>query len=53
MVAAVIETHGRKKTADLIEGIELVPPKYIEYRDKRFPELDVEIWEALPAAPPA
>jgi two-component system sensor histidine kinase KdpD len=42
VVAAVVETHGRKKTADLIEGIEMVPPKYIEYRGKRFGELDVE-----------
>ena len=42
VVAAVVETHGRKKTADLIEGIEVVPPKYIEYRGKKFPELDVE-----------
>ena len=42
VVAAVVETHGRKKTADLIEGIEVVPPKYIEYRGKNFPELDVE-----------
>nr|WP_235658352.1 sensor histidine kinase KdpD [Mycolicibacterium moriokaense] len=42
VVAAVVETHGRQKTADLIEGIEVVPPKYIEYRGKRFPELDVE-----------
>jgi two-component system, OmpR family, sensor histidine kinase KdpD len=25
-----------------MEGIEMVPPKYIEYRGKRFPELDVE-----------
>jgi two-component system sensor histidine kinase KdpD len=42
VVAAVVETHGRKKTADLIEGIEMVPPRYIEYRGKRFGELDVE-----------
>jgi two-component system, OmpR family, sensor histidine kinase KdpD len=42
VVAAVVETHGRKKTADLIDGIEVVPPKYIEYRGKRFGELDVE-----------
>ncbi len=42
LVAAVVETHGRKKTADLIEGIEVVPPKYIEYRGKMFPELDVD-----------
>ena len=37
VVAAVVETHGRKKTADLIEGIEVVPPKYIEYRGKKLP----------------
>jgi two-component system sensor histidine kinase KdpD len=42
VVAAVVETHGRKKTADLIEGIETVAPKLIEYRDKQFAELDVE-----------
>ena len=42
IVAAVVETHGRKKTADLLEGIEKIPPKYIEYRGTQFPELDVE-----------
>src|ERR1700745_1255379 len=39
--AAVIETHGRAKTAELIEGIEVIPPHYIEYRGGSFPELDV------------
>jgi two-component system sensor histidine kinase KdpD len=42
VVAAVVETHGRKKTAEELAGIETVPPKYIEYRGTRFPELDVE-----------
>src|ERR1700749_4500915 len=42
LVAAVVETHGRKKTAELMEGIEIIPPLYIEYRGTRFPELDVE-----------
>ena len=42
VVAAVVETHGRKKTADLIDGIEAVPPKLIDYRGKQFPELDVQ-----------
>ncbi|MFI9415222.1 ATP-binding protein [Nocardia gamkensis] len=42
VVAAVIETHGREKTAQLLEGIERVPPKLIEYRGATFPELDVE-----------
>src|SRR6201998_3656129 len=41
VVAAVVETHGRAKTAELIEGIELIPPHYIEYRGGSFPELDV------------
>ncbi len=42
VVAAVVKTHGRKKTADLLAGIEIVAPKCIEYRGSRFPELDVE-----------
>jgi len=41
LVAAVVETHGRKKTAELLEGIEVIPPRYVEYRDGSFPELDV------------
>jgi two-component system sensor histidine kinase KdpD len=41
VVAAVVETHGRKKTAELIDGIETIAPKLIEYRGKAFPELDV------------
>jgi two-component system sensor histidine kinase KdpD len=42
VVAAVVETHGRKKTAEMMAGIEVIPPKYIEYRGSKFPELDVE-----------
>ncbi|MEW5809567.1 MAG: sensor histidine kinase KdpD [Actinomycetota bacterium] len=41
LVAGVVETHGRKKTAELLEGIEVVPPRYISYRGSQFPELDV------------
>jgi two-component system sensor histidine kinase KdpD len=42
VVAAVVETHGRQKTADLIEGIEVVPPHHIDYRGTRLRELDVD-----------
>ena len=42
LVAAVVETHGRKKTAQLLDGIEIIPPRYIDYRGGRFPELDVQ-----------
>lgn len=41
LVAGVVETHGRAKTAELLEGIEIIPPRSIEYRGGRFPELDV------------
>ncbi len=41
VVAGVIETHGRAKTAELLGGIEMIPPHYIEYRGGSFPELDV------------
>ncbi len=41
LVGAVIETHGREKTAERLAGIEMVPSRYIEYRGSRFPELDV------------
>lgn len=41
LVAAVVETHGRKKTAELLDGIEIIQPRYIDYRGSRFPELDV------------
>ena len=41
VVAAVVETHGRAKTAELLEGIEVIPPHYVEYRGSSFPELDV------------
>src|SRR5271156_4278027 len=42
LVAAVVETHGRKRTAELLSGIEVIPPRYIEYRGGSFAELDVE-----------
>ena len=42
VVAAVVETHGRRKTAELIDGIEVIPPRQIDYRGSRFNELDVD-----------
>ena len=42
VVAAVVETHGRKKVGELVNGIEVIPPRYISYRGGTFPELDVE-----------
>ncbi|GBG39343.1 sensor histidine kinase [Mycobacterium montefiorense] len=41
LVAAVVETHGRRKTAEMLEGIEIIVPRFIEYRGGSFAELDV------------
>lgn len=42
LVAAVVETHGRRKTAELLDGVEVVPPHYVSYRGSEFAELDVD-----------
>ncbi|MEV2219576.1 sensor histidine kinase KdpD [Nocardia vinacea] len=42
VVAAVVETHGRAKTAELLAGIERIPPRMVAYRGTTLPELDVE-----------
>ncbi|WP_232321023.1 sensor histidine kinase [Mycobacterium shimoidei] len=41
VVAAAVETHGRRKVAELFDGIEVVPLRDIEYRGSHFTELDV------------
>ncbi|WP_370065674.1 DUF4118 domain-containing protein [Mycobacterium sp. MAA66] len=41
VVAAVVETHGRRKTAEALAGIETIPPRFIDYRGGTFAELDV------------
>ena len=42
VVAAVIDTHGRRKTAQQLAGIEVIPPTLIEHQGTRYPELDVD-----------
>lgn len=42
VVAGVVETHGRPETRALMEGVELVPPRRIEYRGRVFDELDLD-----------
>ena len=41
VVAAVVETHGRAKTAGMLDGIEVIAPRYLDYRGGRFAEIDV------------
>ncbi|GAA1051281.1 DUF4118 domain-containing protein [Arthrobacter russicus] len=41
-VVALALHHGRKETASLLDGLEIIPPKRVEYRGSSFDEMDVE-----------
>ncbi len=41
VVVGFVETHGRSHTAELIEGLEVVPRKVVQYRDVTFTEMDL------------
>ncbi|MFB9837187.1 universal stress protein, partial [Actinoallomurus acaciae] len=42
VVIGFVECHGRPRTIELLEGLETVPRKTMEYRDTSFTELDVD-----------
>lgn len=42
VVVGLAETHGRKETAELLEGLESLPPREVEYRETRLKEFDLD-----------
>jgi two-component system sensor histidine kinase KdpD len=42
VVVAFAETHGRVRTQDLLDGLEIVPRRRIEYRGAMFEEMDTD-----------
>src|SRR5215470_8982637 len=42
IVVGVVETHGRKETQALLEGLEVVPRKRLEYRGQSLDEMDID-----------
>jgi two-component system sensor histidine kinase KdpD len=42
VVLGFIETHGRAETEELLEGLEAVPRKHIEYRGLSIEEMDLD-----------
>jgi two-component system sensor histidine kinase KdpD len=42
VVVGFVETHGRAKTAALIEGLEVVPRRRMSYRGHEFTEMDLD-----------
>jgi two-component system sensor histidine kinase KdpD len=42
VVVGVAETHGRSETAQLLEGLELLPPKLVRYQGRELHEFDLD-----------
>src|ERR1700688_4551687 len=42
VVAGLVETHGRRETAQLVEGLEILPRKSIVYRNQIVNEFDLD-----------
>ena len=47
ILIGVVESHGRSETAALINGLQILPPKLIGYRDKSIAEFDIDAALAL------
>src|SRR6478735_4906928 len=42
VVVGVVETHGRKETEALIDGLEIIPRRRIEYKGRWLDEMDLD-----------
>ena len=42
IVIGVVETHGRKETEALLEGLDIIPRRRIEYKDQWLEEMDLD-----------
>jgi two-component system, OmpR family, sensor histidine kinase KdpD len=42
VVVGVVETHGRKETQALLDGLEILPRKHLDYKGQRLEELDLD-----------
>jgi two-component system sensor histidine kinase KdpD len=42
VVIGFVECHGRRRTEQLIEGLEVVPRKLVDYRGSRLEEMDLD-----------
>ena len=42
VVAGIVETHGRGETAALVEGLEVLPRRQVEYQGRVLEEMDVD-----------
>ena len=42
VVIGVVETHKRKETEAMVQGLELLPPKFTEYKNTKLREFDID-----------
>ncbi len=42
VLVGVVETHGRAETAVLLDGLDVLPPKSVEYRGRALAEFDLD-----------
>src|SRR4030095_14157957 len=42
IVVGVVETHGRKETEALLDGLEIIPRRRVEYKDQTLEEMDLD-----------
>jgi nucleotide-binding universal stress UspA family protein len=42
VVVGIVQTYGRPRTLELLEGLEVIPPRTLTYRGAEFEEMDIE-----------
>src|SRR5262245_23434115 len=42
IIVGVVETHGRKETQDLLEGLEVIPRARMDYKGQTLTEMDLD-----------
>src|SRR3979409_2515837 len=42
LVVGIVETHGRKETEALLEGLETIPRRHMDYKGRRLDEMDLD-----------
>src|SRR5215469_2475390 len=42
VVIGIVETHGRKETEALLNGLEVIPRRYVEYKGQPLTEMDLD-----------
>jgi two-component system, OmpR family, sensor histidine kinase KdpD len=42
VVVGVVETHGRQETEGLLDGLEVIPKRRLDYKDRQLQEMDLD-----------